>query len=87
MADDDDARVEAVPGGYWRDDGTFQAPEGWPEGAGWVVRNADGSIAQWGPATDLLLVAHTDSGHGLPLPPAENLGAALKGILTPKEDG
>lgn len=84
MADKDP--VEAVEGGHWEGD-KWIAPDGWPEGAGWVVRNADGSIAQWGPASDLRLVAQTDTGHGEPLPPAENLGAALKGILTPKEDG
>ena len=43
------AGAEAVDGGRW-EDGKFIAPDGWPEGAGWVVRNADGSIDQWGPA-------------------------------------
>lgn len=71
--------AEMVDGGHW-EDGKFIAPQGWPEGAGWVVRNADGSIAQWGPATDLLLTASTVLGDGEPLPPSEDLGIELKGL-------
>lgn len=72
--------AEIVPEGHWRADGTFQAPEGWPEGAGWIVRDPDGTIANWGPATDFALVATTDAGNAGPLPPAEDLSIALKGI-------
>ena len=72
--------AEIIPQGHWREDGTFQAPEGWPEGAGWIVRDPDGTIAKWGPATDFRLVATTDMGDQGPLPPAENLSVALKGI-------
>lgn len=61
--------VQPVAGGGWRDDGTFQAPDGWPEGAGWVVRNADGTIDKWGPASDLKLVAGI--GYGTPADPGE----------------
>lgn len=81
---DGQGAAEVVDGGHW-ENGVWHSPEGWPEGAGWIVRNADGSIAQWGPASDLALVAMTDVGHGEPLPPAENLSAELKGILTPGE--
>lgn len=78
------ASAEIIPMGRWREDGTFEAPEGWPEGAGWVVKNPDGSIDQWGPASDLMLVAQTDTGHGEPLPLASDLGIAMKGI--PQEE-
>jgi hypothetical protein len=61
--------VQAIGGGYWREDGTFQAPPGWPEGAGWVVKNPDGTIARWGPATDLKLIASV--GDGSPADPGE----------------
>jgi hypothetical protein len=77
-------QAEIVPEGHWREDGTFEAPEGWPEGAGWVVKNADGSIDQWGPASDLMLVAQTDVGQD-PLPPASQLGIELKGIPQPED--
>ena len=79
------AKAEAVDGGHWREDGTFQAPEGWPEGAGWVVRNADGSIAQWGPASDLQLLVSTSAGNG-PLPPAADLDVAFVGKLQPQDE-
>jgi hypothetical protein len=72
--------VEHVGGGYWREDGTFQAPDGWPEGAGWVVRNADGSIDSWGPASDLKLVAGI--GFGSPADPGD-YHVALKGVPQP----
>lgn len=75
--------VQTVPQGHWREDGTFQAPDGWPEGAGWVVKNADGSIAQWGPASDLKLVASI--GDGSPSEPGE-YGIALKGVPEPGEE-
>jgi hypothetical protein len=74
-------QAEIVPQGHWRPDGTFQSPEGWPDGAGWVVKNADGSIDQWGPASDFQLVAFTDAGQGLP--PPEDLSIQLKGVPEP----
>jgi hypothetical protein len=79
-------KAEVVPTGYWREDGTFQEPEGWPEGAGWVVKDADGTIVNSGPASDFVLVATTDLGDEGPLPPAEHLGIALKGLPTPEQE-
>lgn len=71
------AGAEAVDGGRW-EDGKFIAPDGWPEGAGWVVRNADGSIDQWGPASDLQLQASTLAGNP-PLPAVADMGVAFVG--------
>ncbi len=75
--------AEVVPRGHW-EDGKFIAPEGWPEGAGWVVKDVDGTIIKWGPASDFHLVAMTDAGNE-PMPPAEHLSAALKGIPGPAQ--
>lgn len=74
---DEPMQAQAVEGGHWREDGTFQAPEGWPEGAGWVVKNPDGTIDQWGPASDLRLVARV--GDGTPADPGD-YSIALKGL-------
>ena len=73
--------AEVVDGGTWVD-GKFVAPEGWPEGAGWVVKNADGTIDQWGPASDLALVVTTSIGD--PLPPASQLSASFIGKPGPE---
>ena len=67
---------EVVDGGHWREDGTFEAPPGWPEGAGWVVRDPDGSIVDSGPASDLHLAVTTDTGDEGPMPPASQLSVA-----------
>ena len=77
-----DELVKSVDGGYYREDGTFCAPEGWPEGAGWVVRNADGSIDQWGPASSLKLVAF--AGDGTPAEPGDYRMVA-KGVPAPEK--
>jgi hypothetical protein len=77
-------RMEVIPTGEWLPDGTFRSPPGWPEGAGWIVKNADGSIASWGPPSDFSLVVSTDIGNR-ELPPAEQLGAELKIIPRPPE--
>lgn len=68
-----------VEGGYWREDGTYQSPDGWPDGAGWRVLNADGSIDRSGPASDFQLLATTDTGDDGPMPPARDMGIAYHG--------
>lgn len=75
-------KAEIVDGGHW-EDGKFISPEGWPEGAGWIVRDIDGTIVNSGPASDFALVASTDLGNGGPMPPAADLSAALKGLPEP----
>ena len=74
--------AEVIGGGHW-ENGVFHAPEGWPEGAGWIVRDTDGTIIKHGPASDFALVATTDLGNGGPMPPASDLSAALKGLPEP----
>ncbi len=74
--------AQVVGGGYW-ENGVFHSPEGWPEGAGWIVRDADGTIVNSGPASDFALVASTDLGNSGPMPPASDLSAALKGLPEP----
>ena len=77
--------VEVIDGGRW-ENGKFIAPEGWPEGAGWVVLDGPGGKpVKWGPASDFALVATTDLGNGGPMPPASDLSAALKGLPQPAE--
>jgi hypothetical protein len=76
-------KVQPVDQGHW-EDGKFVSPEGWPEGAGWVVKNPDGSIAQWGPASDLALVVTTLIGDPEPLPPASQLSASFTGSPVPE---
>lgn len=75
-------QAELIKGGYWDGDGNFHSPEGWDEGVGWRVLNADGTVAQQGPATDLHMVLSTNAGQG-PLPDAD-LGVAFVG--TPAEE-
>lgn len=80
---DEPQLTQIVEGGYWDGDGKFHSPEGWPEGAGWCILNADGSVADWGPATDLHMVLYTDAGN-TKLPPAADLGVAWVG--TPADE-
>lgn len=51
-----------------------------------MVKDPDGTIVNSGPASDFMLVATTDLGDEGPLPPAEDLGVALKGLPVAEQE-